>query len=561
MAHCENYNYITLAAGASASKSFDVADIGILFWYANPKERNVTVASVTMASLLGRVWGYLTAHMKEMKLKLPYKYYKSKPPSILYEDLPQGKNKIDEDTLHGIFAVTARVGDDDQAIATWIGKHPKDKILVILDECTDMPITITNATPNLNSHPEKFQLIGIGNSNSTLDLHGILSTPKAGWKSVSTELQTWTTTQLNGICLYFNPYESPAITHPDPEMRKILGRFLISEKILKEKEEELGVDSDKFHRWVKGFWKSKDFENVVVTEAVLRDRDFYDPAGPEWSGFYPLQKIAGLDPSFSTGGDKCIFRVGTVGHTIDNTVKIDFHKGATTHEIVLRSIIGLSLEKQVALETVRLMAFYKIPIFHLVVDVTGQGRALGEVIAMVNEQQGFPLGYGIPLKIYSMSPHNLNKHKKAPPDILPFNSFLLWDDLRQYVYKKNIINLDEVTKFQLSNRRIITEEARGKYSPQRLESKLEYKRRMAALGNPHSPDQADAAALLIQGVKIRLKIEPGTVWQPPPRNADQSGLSRMVAHLEEHASKKQAGLPEADFSGSLHSYMLHSKPF
>lgn len=559
-AHCESWNYITLAAGASASKSYDVAKIAILFWYAAPRERNVTVASVTLASLLGRVWGYLTAHIKTMAVPLPYKYYRSNPPRILFEEPTSSKNKIDDDTLHGIFAVTARLGDDDQAIATWIGKHPKDKILLVLDEGTDMPMSILNATPNLNSHPEKFQLICIGNSNSTMDLHGILSTPKAGWPSVSVELQQWDTTQINGTCLYFSPYESPAITESDPEKRKLLSKFLISKETLESKEKELGKDSEKFYRWVLGFWKSLDLEEVIVTEAFLKDKDFYSTEKPEWSGFYPIIRVAGLDPAFSTEGDKCLLRVAYVGHTMDNKVRIDLGNGTTTHEIKLKAIKGVSLEKQVAEETIRVLRHYNVPLDNLAIDVTGQGRAIGEVICLLNEKQGYPLGFGTPFKIYSMSHHNLYRRKKEPLDMIGINSFILWTDVRKYIANSSLTGLDPTTRNQLITRRIVKEHKKGKYF-ERLESKLEYKRRMSAMGNAHSPDEADAAALIVQLVKMKLGIEPGATWDRPTPKIDSKTEERMVLHVNSQTGSRTPVKIEADFSSGLESFVEYWRPF
>lgn len=59
--HCSAHTFIIYAAGASASKSYDAAKIALLFWFANPTGRNVTIASVTLESLKTRVWGYVTS--------------------------------------------------------------------------------------------------------------------------------------------------------------------------------------------------------------------------------------------------------------------------------------------------------------------------------------------------------------------------------------------------------------------------------------------------------------------------------------------------------------------
>jgi hypothetical protein len=563
MAHCEGYNYITLAAGASAGKSSDEGEYAILFWYMAPSERNVTIASVTLQSLMTRIWGYVTSHIKEMSVELPYKYYKA-PPRILLEEPKTARNKIDDDTLHGMFAVTAQVGDDDQAVATWIGKHPKDKILLILDECTDMPMSILNALPNLNSHPKKFELVGIANSKSTQDLHGLLSTPEGGWDSVTPELQSWKTKQLNGICLYFNPYESPAITDPDPERRKKLGEFLISEEILKGKEKELGTDSEKFMRWVMGFWKSRDSDTTIVSEKFLKDRDFKPVSEVEWSGYYPMQRVAGLDPAFSIDGDKCILRIADVGHSFSGKVLVDFGGSSNTFELKYSTNDVRSLERQLGEQAIDILDRYKIPLTNLAIDVTGQGRAIGEVIMLLNEKRGFPLGNGTPLKIYSMSPHNMHKQKKASQDILPMNSYVLWNTIRTYIEQGSIARLDDITVWQLTNRLIIEETVKGKRT-NRLESKKEYKRRMSAVNNPHSPDETDAAALALQVVEKVLGIMPGTVWPARVRTKHDMDNIKIANFLKQkHVSLDEnpaAVRIEADFSGGLGALVKYGKPF
>jgi len=169
-AHCEGYKFISYAGGASTSKSFDAAKLALLFWLADPRGRSVVVASTTLESLTGRIWGYITSFISQSTLPVQYTYYSSKPPKILYERT---------DTIHGMFAVAAKRGDDETAIKDWIGRHPKNALLVILDEATDMPPAILGAVANLETAPW-FQLMAIGNSNSKFDFHGAVSTPKEG---------------------------------------------------------------------------------------------------------------------------------------------------------------------------------------------------------------------------------------------------------------------------------------------------------------------------------------------------------------------------------------------
>lgn len=544
-AHCENWNYITLAAGASAAKSWDIGELAILFWYANPTERNVTIASVTLSSLLTRVWGYLTNHIRSMAIPMPYKYYSGQSPKVLFKD-PNAvvrKNEINDDTLHGIFAVTAKSGDSQAAVATWIGKHPKDKILLILDECTDMPMTILDAVPNLNATPEKFQLIGIGNSKSTMDLHGILSTPKNGWDSVSPEVIQWDTTQKNGTCLYFSPYDSPAIHEEDEVKRARLSKYLISADILKEKEEELGTDSEKFYRWVLGFWKSRNTEDVVTTEGFLKD--FNTRIESEWSGLYSKHRVAGLDPAFSTGGDKCIIRFADVGHTFDHKMRIDYRQQELVYEIKLLAVNDKSIELQIADEAIRLLILHRVPLDHLAIDITGQGRAIGEVIRLRNEQMGYPLGMGVPLKIYAMSSHNKSKRGKSVPDILPVSTYDMWNLLRDYIQHDQLCGLDKAAIYQLTNRRVF-EDPRTKRKL--LETKREYKTRMSGLGRAHSPDEADAAALCAQVVLERLLVKPGEMLAPVAAPAPiTTGQVKVEAYRELVQERVRVVAPYAGF--------------
>lgn len=537
--------------------SHDMAMLGILFWYANPSERNVTIASTTLASLMGRVWGYVTARIRDMRVPLPYKYYRSVPPRILLEEAPSGKNKIDDDTLHGIFAVTAKQGDDDSAIASWIGKHPKEKLFVILDEATDMPMSILNALPNLNSHPDKFQLCAIGNSNSTMDLHGLLSTPQNGWSSVTPEVIEWKTKQINGICQYFSPYHSPAITDPDPLRRAILEKFLVGQKTLTDKEKELGVQSEKFYRWVLGFWKSLDSEDIIASEKFLKD---FDPTTKvEWSGHYPVQRVAGLDCAFSTGGDKCLLKIANVGHAYSNRVMIDFAQAAMTFEIKLLAIADKSVELQIATQVVDILTAWGVRLEHLCIDVTGQGRAIGEVIRLMNEKKGYPLGHGFPLKIYSMAQHNTTKDKrKSFPDTISMSTHELWNTIREYIEEASIAGLDPITQEQLTSRLIITNETTKR---KQLESKRDYKRRMSAIGKAHSPDEADSAALCVQVVKQRLGILPGTVWAVPTIDASDKYRQKMQAFQGLPAAGTSSIQINADFQGGLNNWLQYQKPF
>lgn len=541
--------------------SADWAEIGTLFYFSNPLENNCTVASTTLASLKGRIWGYITELVRTMEIQPQYKYTSSPTPQILpivpADQLKKkGRGAIEDDTLHGMFAVTAKPGDDFKVISTWIGKHPKNKILIILDEGTEMPMIITDAFPNLNSHPDKFQLACIGNSKSWQDLHGLLSFPENGLDSVSPDLDEWKTKQPNGICQYFNPYRCPAITDPDPERRAILSTFLIGEENLKQKEIELGTDSENFYRMVLGFWKSKATDDTTVSDKFLKD--FSPRKKVQWSGFYPIHRVAGFDFAISQDGDSPILRIANVGHDIDGGVKIDFAGESGIFKLVMQAITDKSYELQIADQIIDILTRYGVKLHDLGIDITGQGRAIGEVIRLRNEQKGYPLGIGFPLKIYAMSQHNKTKRKESAFDIMPMSTHELWNDIRAYIELDSIRGLDDKTISQLTNRLIVR-----KNDKSMLESKKDYKKRMSAIGNPHSPDEADATAIAIQVVKQRMGIMPGTKWKTPEKEQSSSFLDKLFAMSVQQkvTVRPPIQMPKVSFSKGIESYARHKKGF
>jgi hypothetical protein len=183
--HCMGHNFMSWAGCANSTKSYDAAKIVDLFWLANPQHRAVMVASTTLTSMGRRIWGYAIKHLNKLAIKMPYVYTGGNSPQVLYPQLKDDEGaKKAKDTLHGIFSAAAKQGDDETAISNFIGTHPDEAMLLVLDEATDLPVALLNSLANLKSSEKPFQLIAIGNSSSIHDLHGALSTPKDGWPQI-----------------------------------------------------------------------------------------------------------------------------------------------------------------------------------------------------------------------------------------------------------------------------------------------------------------------------------------------------------------------------------------
>lgn len=529
--HCAGWNYITYAGGASSAKSHDAAKIVDLYYLASPKDRTVIVASTTLEALHSRIWGYIITLLNSSEIKIPLHYLRSSPPKLLF-------NK--QDTIHGMFAAAAKKGDDATAISNWIGKHPKRGMLLVLDESPDLPLAITGAFPNLEAGLDEFQCMAIGNSLSKYDLHGVLSTPKAGWNSVDPMKDIkWLTTQKNGICLYFNAYESPRIHEPDPVKKKAL-RFLIDEKEIEEKSKIYGKDSDSFWRFVLGFWRVSSSDNIVISKEFIDEFDVFKTA--EWSGIRELNFCAGLDPAFSTGGDQCVLRLGLLGMDVTGKIVLDFKGNSLLFKIKIIAQSEKSAELQIADQVIEILNNYNIPMQHLCMDANGQGRALGEVLKLRAK------ALRSPWKIYSTG---VGDKTQKSFDVLIKSSYEMWTSFRGFIQYKQIMGMDEVTVYQLTSR--LVEINKKNFKPQ-LENKASYKARMKGImpSLARSPDEADAAALCLQSAILNFGFREGEVF--PLENYNDEADIKYWTHQKELAMKQEDHGPmvlEANFAGRI----------
>lgn len=541
--HCKGWNYMGWAGGASTAKSYDAAKIALIFWLCNPRKRGLVIASTTLESLGARVWGYTTKLLSSMAVKMPFQYLGGNSPKILY---PASKEDQEiRDTVHGVFAVAAKQGSDESAISSWIGRHPEDALMLILDEATDLNPAISKALPNLDSSEKPFQLIGIGNSNSKHDLHGALCTPLEGWNSIDPLKDTqWKTTQKNGVCLFFNCYESPAIHEPDPVKRKALAPFLITKEQVEEKEKLLGKDSEAFYRFVLGFWKGGGSDSTILSKEFMSAFDIHSKA--EWLGAESIKVVAGLDAAFSTGGDGCILRLGYLGQTINGDMVLDFRGDKLLYKIQIRARSDKSAEIQIAEQVVSLLNQHGCPLHHLAIDASGQGRALGGTLYLQAK------ALRPPIKIYNT---RTGSGVDKSFDVVPRTRHELWFDFRKFVEQGQIKGLDHVAAAQFVTRLIVQNAKTGK---QELELKSDYKKRMAAImpSLAHSPDEADAATLCLQAAMINFGFFPGQKKALPNMIADD--FQKIAAWKSVNRMKQQAHfegdvpeIPVATFVGDL----------
>lgn len=535
-AHCEDWSTISLAAGASAGKSHTVGKIVVIRQLSDPYNNAAIVASTTLNALQKRVFGYIVNLIYSVKIPVKYHYTKTPTPQILF-------NQIDQ--IHSISALAAGVGADESHIRDYIGRHPKKKLLLVLDEAPDLSPVVMKSVANLEAGEDgKLQVWVIGNSLSKSDLHGALSTPKNGWDSVDHRKDIkWKTTQDKGVCLYFSPYRSPAIHEPDPIKRARLAKFLITADRIEKNKQSWGEDSIEFWRMTLGFWQ--DFSN---TETTFTSKPFMDSFGTRrkslWSGLKPLTMVAGFDPAFSTGGDKAILRFGILGQTPYGQMVLDFKDSTLLYHLKMYAVHVDSLEIQLADQIIDLLIQHKCSLDNVCFDVTGQGRTFAELV-----RQRAAVRKGIqwnpPIKIMSARSSSIANNQK---DVIVKTPTELWDNLKFFIQTGQIAGIDDMAFYQMCRRLLVRNQKTNKIQ---LESKQDYRNRMNTInpGQGSSPDEADCASLCVYTAMLRHGF---TLEQTPIKEIAMDFYTEKYLAMQQ--AEVQVNKPEplrANFSGEL----------
>lgn len=279
----------------------------IVNWLCSPANTLILIASTSLTEARRRIWGqveeYFSAGCESMSQMakggtLPGRVIGSLG-KIRTEDAGQ---KFSD--LCGIQLVAGDPSHEKDAMKK-IGFHNK-RVLMILDELTDLSPTLVNAArANLVVNPF-FQLQGYGNFASIYDPLGINAEPLGGWGSVSPEYDQWET--KDGLCLRFDGTRSPNVMEGKV---KYPGQY--GPEDLENHRKSLGEHSAAFWRMCRSFPCPEADTNRIYSEADLMKGAVRNLV--KWRDI-PV-KCAALDPAFATGGDRAMAYFGELGTSID----------------------------------------------------------------------------------------------------------------------------------------------------------------------------------------------------------------------------------------------------
>lgn len=488
---CENtYSYWT--GCATAGKTFAAGLFALTWWMASPGMSAVILTSTTASSVRRRVWPVIQR---------------------LYN--PQwGFNMVDSrttlqvrkgDDLHGVFAKAIKEGPVEKAVADIQGVHPS-RLMLVIDEATATPDAIFEAIPNLSKGLEEFKLLVIGNAVSHMDPHGRCCEPKYGWNSITVEDEEWETRGvpqwqcLSGKCLHFDGTKSPNVLAGEDKYPRIYTNAdLKKAKANPEAEKSIG-----FWKFDRGFWAGEGVCRTVMSEALLQKHE----AGGTVIFNQSVDKVAGLDPSFTADGDGCVLRFGKMGLLANGLGGIQLEDRV---KITIRP--GTDIYYQIAENTIHECKARGVEARNLAIDISGGGKGVADIV----EREWAPGIHRVEFGGFASELPASLEDPRPSNDVYGDRVTELWFSIREFIVGGQLKGIREresvefVTReYDLRSRKIVIDEKK------KVRDKI-----------GRSPDDGDAIATIVDLARMRgytpggaSAIRKNETWDELVRNAN-----------------------------------------
>lgn len=480
------HKYPAIGGAASSGKSYVAAGYAVVEWMAAPDSTMVLITSTSLTGARGRAWGALLLLLDGVP----------DPPCKIRDAIGSvafinDKGKMFAD--RGIRIIAADKSKSKHQIGKMIGLKAPNLIL-IADEHSDISEAVqTVAVANYNKNPN-FKMISMSNPSSRFDPFGIFCTPKRGWDSVNVENDMTWETKVGGVFFRFDAMDSPNF---ELEQGEDLFEYLPSKRTI---EETLSSISDKREEALKSreflrmdraiFFDAEDDETVYTLAELARAGAMQEDQVKEGT------LVAGLDPSFSSGGDGTILSIGRIGY--------DRH-GQHALELVEQIKIVVDMTDKTTPITIKIADKVKaecqrrkIPASNLAVDATGAGAAFCDMFQLQWEA-GF-------MRVQFGGSASLKKVKGFPgvtaKDRYHNRATELFFLGKQYLLGRQLYGLKQDLVKQLAARAFRSRRG-SKGVVMQVEPKPEYRARIGS-----SPDEADSFFVMLECARSRMGFVP-----------------------------------------------------
>jgi hypothetical protein len=466
-----NERYLAVAGCSSSSKSFAGAVFVWVNWLADPLNTLGLVTSTSVSAAKKRIWksivqlfGWLPPEWKK-KAKL-------KPSLNMIHYVPPD-GSIPHDGA-SISLVAAEPKQEASAVAKLIGLK-NTRVIMIADELAELSPAVLAAVDNLESNPE-FWMLGLSNPKSIDDPFGLFCEPEDGWESIDEGTFEWKTKM--GKCIRFDCLQSPNYTEDE-----VIYTFMLTREKIERAKQRLGETSARFFRFYRGFFPPSGAEDVLYSEVDFRA---YMRKTVEWGSVPPI-KVAGLDPSFSSEGDRTILAIGLLGKDTQGVWTLEYQGRRLITENAADKTNPRSA--QICAKLKKILDDEKIEYRNFAVDNTGGGRSFSDWLTTHLSKDILRIEFG-----GKASEMPVTANDRIPASKKFFNRIAeLWGVGQEFLRGGQFAGFekDKDLMVEMKSRRFDTVKG-GDGERIRVEKKKDMKKRTG-----RSPDVADAVMVMI----------------------------------------------------------------
>lgn len=508
----EQHNFILLMGGSSQSKSYSMGVRLMLEWIRDPEYTTVKVLGPSENHLEDNLFSHLVTLHTGSSIPLPGHIGK------LFIGLDARSRKS------SISGVVIPVGRKSAGRIQGAKRLPRKKVhvefgrmsrmFIFLDEIANIPVGIWRDIDNIVASAQDdfgLKVIGAFNPSDREDEVGARTEPPKGWGMFDPDRDFGWTSVRGWFVVRLDPAHSENVVQKKtiyPGLQTWEGFQMLIKNAG-------GMDSPGYWSMGRGCFPPTGTILSIIPAGLLAD------IKAEFIWLDRPTNVGGVDLALE-GGDSTIFVKGCFGlasgckyppsllHPDGHTVMFKDSKGrsAARYGILVESIFKLAKGDTPAmtLEVIRMAKLLKIAPEHLMLDRTGNGQGVYDLVRT---------NYGCMGLNFSESASNTRimvEDEDVAEQLYERAVTEVWFALRKYVefgYLKLALGFETTDLYpQLTGRR---------YKPG-LRSKVEEKPVYKNRSNGRSPDEADAVTLLLHGVRKAS----GFIAGMTPENATQA---------------------------------------
>jgi len=472
---CCHNRYVGFAGCGSSGKSDFMAVWVLLNWLSAPYHTLGLLTSTSIRDAKKRVWGAVQRYWPAIKDVAPAKLADTPTPAIYVMKNGQRQEQS------GVYLIPAEARKSNEVTGKMRGMKAL-RVYLAADELSELShALIDTALSNMANNPV-LHICAASNPTSYYDPFGKFVEPKDGWGAINVDTGRWET-KIGGVCLHFDALKNP--NYLIGENKWPIQKF---EKI-DEARARLGEDSPLFWRDYRGFWAPQAASKAIYSETeIIR---FKGDQPPVW--LKTPQRVVGIDPSFVSGGDRCVIYLGSYGVGKEGFDQVSFDE---FHYLEDEVSSPEPRTMQIARKIRDIVIQHNIPWYNVGVDVTGGGVPFCDALASVagnNEFMRVHFG-GAPSERALSSYDSTKANEKYSNRVTE-----LWFGAKEYLQNGQIRGIGPDLAREMTSRHYDTRKSGAMKVI--VESKVDMKSRTG-----RSPDIADASFVLLEVVRERFGI-------------------------------------------------------